>query len=386
MTMWPDRGALDLFGITLPIIQAPMAGANGSALAIAVSQAGGLGSLPCAMLSPAQARDELAKIGAAKAKPINVNFFCHTQPAPDAAREAGWRERLDGYYVELALSDADSVSAPARMPFDDAMCEIVEEHAPEVVSFHFGLPQARLLDRVRATGAKIISSATSVDEARWLADSGCDAIIAQGFEAGGHRGMFRSDDIATQAGLFALLPQIADAVKCPVIASGGIADGRGVAAAFALGASAVQIGTAYLFCPEATLSAVHRAALREAKDDSTALTNLFSGRPARGIINRLMREAGPMSDMTPAFPLASAALAPLRAKVEKAGSGDFSPLWAGQAAALGREAPAGELTHQIAADALAIFARLASKRKERPHGALFRNSLPVPPYRSAGGV
>jgi nitronate monooxygenase len=359
--MWPDRRLLDLFATALPIIQAPMAGSNGSALAIAVSKAGGLGSLPCAMLSPEQARSELAKFRAATSAPVNVNFFCHAEPQPDIAREAAWRRRLEGYYAEFALTEADAVTAPARTPFDDAMCEVVEEFAPEVVSFHFGLPERRLLDRVRATGAKIISSATTVDEARWLQDNDCDAIIAQGYEAGGHRGMFRTETIATQAGLFALLPQIADAVKCPVIASGAIADGRGVAAAFALGASAVQIGTAYLFCPEATASPLHRAALRAAKDDSTTLTNLFSGRPARGIVNRLMREQGPISDVAPAFPLASAALAPLRAKAEKAGSGDFSPLWSGQAAALCRDMPAGELTQQIADEALAILTRLAPK-------------------------
>jgi nitronate monooxygenase len=338
-----------------------MAGSNGSALAIAVSQAGGLGSLPCAMLSPEQARSEMTTIRAATSAPVNVNFFCHAEPRPDIARETAWRQKLEGYFAEFALTEADAVNAPTRKPFDDAMCEVVEEFAPEVVSFHFGLPEARLLNRVRATGAKVISSATTVDEARWLADHGCDAIIAQGVEAGGHRGMFRTENIATQAGLFALLPQIADAVECPVIASGAIADGRGVAAAFALGASAVQIGTAYLFCPEATASPLQRAALRAAKDDSTALTNLFSGRPARGIVNRLMREAGPMSDAAPAFPLASAALAPLRAKAETAGSGDFSPLWSGQAAALGRDMPAGDLTRRIADEALAVLAALVPK-------------------------
>lgn len=359
--MWPSTRILDLFGVELPIVQAPMAGANGSALAIAVSQAGGLGSLPCAMLSPAQARAELAAIRAATPKPVNVNFFCHTQSSPDAAREAGWRRRLEEYYAELALTGADAASAPMRMPFDDSMCEIVEEFAPEVVSFHFGLPEARLLDRVRRSGAKVISSATTADEALWLEERGCDAVIAQGFEAGGHRGMFRTREVATQAGVFALVPQIADAVKIPVIAAGAVADGRGVAAAFALGACAAQIGTAYLFCPEATITPLHRAALRAAKDDSTAVTNLFSGRPARGVVNRLMREAGPLSDVAPEFPLASAALAPLRAKAEKAGSTDFSPLWSGQGAALGRERPAGELTRGIADDALAALARLSGK-------------------------
>lgn len=359
--MWPDDRIQKLLGVDLPIIQAPMAGANGSALAIAVAEAGGLGSLPCAMLSPAQTRSEWTAIRAATSRPVNLNFFCHAQPETDPAREAGWRARLEVYYEELALTDADALAAPARMPFDEVMCELVEELAPAAVSFHFGLPRADLLDRVRATGAKILSSATSVDEGRWLEDNGCDAIIAQGLEAGGHRGMFRTGDIATQAGLFALLPQIADAVKCPVIASGAIADGRGVAAAFALGAAGVQIGTAYLLCPESTISPVHRAALRQAGDDSTTVTNVFSGRPARGIVNRLMRETGPISGDAPAFPLASAALAPLRAKAEKSGSGDFSPLWAGQSAALAQELPAREFTRLIAADALSAMSRLMRK-------------------------
>jgi nitronate monooxygenase len=233
------------------------------------------------------------------------------------------------------------------------MCDLVAEVRPEVVSFHFGLPERGLLERVRATGAKILSSATTVDEARWLEDQGCDAIIAQGHEAGGHRGMFLTEDIATQVGTMALVPQVADAVKVPVIAAGGIADGRGIAAAFALGAGAVQIGTAYLFCPEAKVGAAHRAALATSKDDATTLTNVFSGRPARGIVNRLVREVGPMSEIAPEFPLAAGAVAPLRAATEAAGSGDFLPLWSGQAGPLGRELPAGELTRQLAADALA---------------------------------
>ena len=361
--MWPSSRIQDLFGIELPIIQAPMAGANGSALAIAVAQAGGLGSLPCAMLSPAQIRSEIETIRASTSAPINLNFFCHDAPPPDPAREAAWRERLAGYYAELGIDLDAAAPAPTRAPFDETMCAIVEDTKPQVVSFHFGLPAQPLLERVRATGAKIISSATSVAEARWLEERGCDAIIAHGVEAGGHRGMFQSADIATQASVFALTPQIADAVRAPVIASGAIADGRGIAAAFALGASAVQIGTAYLFCPESTISQAHRAALKGAGANSTALTNVFSGRPARGLINRFMRETGPISTTAPAFPLASGALAPLRAKAESAGSGDFSPLWSGQAAALARELPADELTRQLAARARGVLSQLAIRQE-----------------------
>jgi nitronate monooxygenase len=350
--MWPDRRLLDLVGIDLPIIQAPMAGANGSAMAIAVSEAGGLGSLPCAMLDAAKVRAEIGVIRQRTAKPINVNFFCHMPPAPDPQREAAWRGGLKAYYIELGL-DADA-SAPAvnRAPFDEAMCEIMEDLKPEVVSFHFGLPKRALLDRVKAAGCLVIGSATTVEEARWLEANSCDAIIAQGNEAGGHRGMFLASDIATQAGTFALVPQVVDAVKVPVVAAGGVGDGRGIAAAFALGASGVQVGTSYLFTPQATIIDLHRAALSAARDDRTALTNLFSGRPARGLINRLMRELGPISELAPAFPTAGGALAPLKAKAEEAGRSDFSSLWSGQAAALACESDAAELTRKLAQDAL----------------------------------
>ncbi len=358
--MWPDRRLLDLIGIELPIVQAPMAGATGSTMAIAASEAGGLGSLPCAMLDAAKARAEIGVIRQRTAKPLNVNFFCHTPPKPDPDRDAAWKERLAAYYTELGLDASASAPAVNRAPFDEAMCEIVEEHKPEVVSFHFGLPEQALLSRVKACGCLVLSSATTVEEARWLEDHGCDAIIAQGYEAGGHRGMFLTDDIATQPGAFALVPQVVDAVKVPVIAAGGIADGRGIAAAFALGAAGAQIGTAYLFTPESLITDLHRAALRVARDDQTALTNVFSGRPARGLVNRVMREVGPMSERAPAFPTAGSALAPLKAKAEAAGSSDFSSLWAGQAASLGREIGAGDLTRQLAADAEQRLKALAS--------------------------
>lgn len=357
--MWPDRRVLDLLSLDLPIVQAPMAGPVDAEMVIAVSEAGGLGGLPCAMMTPEKARAELGIIRQRTARPINVNFFCHHPPADDDARELAWKRRLESYYLELGLDPTAPVARSARAPFDAAFCEIVEEFRPEVVSFHFGLPNRSLLNRVRATGAKILSSATTVDEAVWLEGEGCDAIIAQGAEAGGHRGIFLTSDISTQAGTMALVPQVVDAVSVPVIAAGGIADARGIVAAFALGASAVQIGTAYLFCPEAKVSALHLAALREARDDDTAITNVFTGRPARGIVNRIMREVGPMSDLTPDFPLAGAALAPLRAKTEPLGTSDFMSLWSGQAARLGREMPAGELTRTLGEEAQGLLAKLA---------------------------
>jgi nitronate monooxygenase len=360
---WPDRRLLELLGFALPIIQAPMAGANGAAMAIAASQAGGLGSLPCGMLGPDKVRAEIGVIRQQTSKPVNVNFFCHTPPEPDPAREQNWRQTLAPYYAELGLDTSATAPVPNRAPFDDQMCALVEELKPEVVSFHFGLPAPELLRRVKAHGCVVIASATSAAEARWLEDNGCDAVIAQGYEAGGHRGMFLNSDITIQAGTFALVPQVVDAVTVPVIAAGGISDARGIAAAFALGAAGGQMGTAYLLTPEATISDLHRAALLRAGDDQTALTNLFSGRPARGLMNRVMREAGPMSDAAPAYPTAGGALAPLKAKAEAAGLDDFSSLWSGQAAGLATEMGAGELTRQLAKDSLQLLARLGAAQQ-----------------------
>ena len=358
--MWPDRRLIELFRIELPIVQAPVAGAMNWELAAEVAAAGGLGSLPCAMLNPEQVRSEMGKIRARTKNPINLNFFCHTPPVPNNAREARWRDRLAPYYRELAVDPAAPIPSSNRTAFDAAMCDVVEETKPDVVSFHFGLPAEPLLGRLKAAGFPVMSSATTAAEARWLEERGVAAVIAQGYEAGGHRGMFLSDDLAAQVGTFALIPQVVDAVKVPVIAAGGVTDARGIAAALALGAAGVQMGTAYLWSPEAKISAPHRAALRSGRDDGTAVTNLMTGRPARGFVNRVMRDIGPISDVAPEFPLAAGALAPLRAKAEAQGSGDFSPLWAGQAASLGCTLPAGELTRKLAADALARLREMGS--------------------------
>jgi nitronate monooxygenase len=375
-TAWPSRRLQDLLGIDLPFVQAPMAGASLSAMAIAVSEAGALGSLPCAMLTPEQAGRELDAIRSGTRKPFNVNFFCHRPPRADAAAEGAWRRRLAPYYAEFGLDPAAAATGATRTPFDESMCALVEERRPRVVSFHFGLPDDALLERVRKTGARILSSATTVEEARWLEGRGCDAIIAQGLEAGGHRGVFLTADLQTQLGTFSLVPLIASAVKVPVIAAGGIMDGRGIAAAFALGASGVQLGTAYLFCPESTISAAHRALLSQ-QDGHTAVTNVMTGRPARGILTRLMREVGPMSPDAPAFPLAGAAVAPLRAAAEARGSGDFSPLWAGQAFQLGRPQGAAELTRTLAEEALAHLAALAPPGPSQPgtSAAIWRTQI-----------
>lgn len=335
-----------LLGVELPIIQAPMAGATTPEMVIAVSEAGGLGSLPSAQYDERGLRAALDRVRAGTSRPINLNFFCHTNPADDPARQAAWLSQLTGYYAEAGL-DPDMPKAPSgRTPFDATGAAVVEDYRPEVVSFHFGLPPADLLDRVKRTGAVVIASATTVAEARWLVERGVDAVIAMGAEAGGHRGSFLTDRMSEQIGTFALVPQIVDAVSVPVIAAGGISDRRGVEAAFALGAAGVQVGTAYLVTPEASISDVHRQALGS-PDRPTAVTNLFTGRPARGIVNRLMSELGPLSKDAPAFPTAGGAIGPLRSAAEKAGSDDFSPIWAGQSFPLAQPMLASVLTRML---------------------------------------
>lgn len=330
-----------------------------SPLTAAVSRAGGLGSLACASLTPGQVFEQVRLIRMETASAFNLNFFCHAHPKQDPIKDIQWRSLLLEYYAEQGVA-LPSVASAGRMPFDEVMCEVIEEIKPAVVSFHFGLPAQELMQRVRNTGAVILSSATTVQEALWLEDRGVDAVIAQGREAGGHRGMFQSDDIEAQPGLFALLPQVVDAVQVPVIAAGAIADGRGIAAAFALGASAVQLGTAYLRTPQAGRSEAHLRAIAEAREDSTRLTNLFTGRPARGQLNRFMREKGPMNASAPAFPLAAQLVNPLSASSERQGSNEFSMLWSGEAAAMAKAADAEELTRELWEEGMRISKSIGS--------------------------
>jgi len=357
--MWPDRRIIDLFKTEFPILLAPMAGVMDADLAIAVAEGGGVPSVPCGMISPEKAREQVRIVRQRVSAPINLNFFCHEAVEADPAREAIWRQRLASYYREYGVDPATPINAAARAPFDSAFCDVVEELKPEIVSFHFGLPEAALLKRVKAAGCLVMSSATIVKEAIWLEQHGVDVVIAQGAEAGGHRGMFLTDNIAEQVGTFALVPQVVDAVNVPVIATGGIADGRGIAAAFALGAAGVQVGSAYLRCPESKVIAPARLLLAAANDDSTVITNVMTGRPARGVANRAMREVGPISPDAPAFPHSATALGPLKQAAEKLGRTDFTNIWAGQALRLGRDMPAAKLTRALADDALARMSRLA---------------------------
>lgn len=337
-----------MLDIELPIIQAPMAGVQGSALAAAVSGAGGLGSLPCAMLDIETVRSEMKVIRQLTMKPVNLNFFCHTMPQADVLLEAKWRSQLGLYYRQYGVDEKKLTAGAVRQPFTESHLHLLSELAPSVVSFHFGLPEEKLLDQVKALGAKILASATTVQEALWLESRGVDAIIAQGSEAGGHRGMFLSTDLATQMGTFSLVPQIVRAVGLPVIAAGGIADAQGVRAALDLGASAVQLGTAFLLCSECNTSALHREALKSEAAGHTAITNVFSGRPARSIVNRLVAELGPINDEVPPFPLAGAGTALLRSLAENQGRADFTPLWCGQNASGCKEISATELVQELA--------------------------------------
>jgi nitronate monooxygenase len=348
VTGWPDTRFTALVGAAHPIVLAPMAGAGGVDLCVGAMLGGALGSLPCGMLGPDRVRDQVAEVRRRASGPLNLNFFCHEMPA--AADDQAWRALLAPFRYEFG-AEAESGAAP-RLPFDEAMCALVEALRPEVVSFHFGLPGRTLLDRVKSSGAVVIGNATSVAEARWLEERGVDAIVAQGWEAGGHSGRFLGSDPAEAMALFALVPQVVDRVAVPVIAAGGIGDARGIAAAFRLGASAVQLGTAYLHCPESLIPPPHREGLATAP---TRFTNLLTGGLARGIAGRLVRELGATRAEAPPYPLAATALAPIRAAAEKQGEYGFGPLWAGQAGPLGRALPAADLTRALAAETLAMI-------------------------------
>lgn len=334
-------------GLQAPLIQAPMAGVQDHRLAAAVCEAGALGSLPAAMLTPDALATQLQALTQATSRAYNVNFFCHAAPVPDEGVEAAWRQLLAPYYAEFGLDIQATPSGAARVPFNHDLADVLQTFKPAMVSFHFGLPAPDLLGRVKSWGSLVLSSATTVAEAQWLQAHGADAVIAQGLEAGGHRGLFLSEALDSQRPLAQLLPDIVAAVSLPVIAAGGLASAQDLSRVRQLGAASAQVGSAYLCCDESTTSALHRAALLATDAPATALTRLFTGRPARGLVNRLMRELGPLNPAAPAFPLATSALAPLRAAAESRHSTDFTPLWAGQNFAACRPGPAADLTREL---------------------------------------
>lgn len=339
--------AKEFFGVRRPIIQSPMAGVQDSSLTIAVSNAGGMGSLPCAMLSREQIVDELEIITRATSYPFNLNFFCHTAPVHNAGREARWRQALQSFFTEYDLDINETGASFARQPFSQDIIDAIEPFNPPVLSFHFGLPAPKLIKHAKAWGAIIIASATTVKEALWLEANGADAVIAQGLEAGGHRGLFLSTDITTQVASLSLITQTLSAVNIPVIAAGGFSNAKDVGAVLSLGAIAVQLGTTYLLCDETKTSLLHRAAIKSEESQHTVITNVFSGRPARSIVNRLVREAGPISTEVPEFPLAATAVGALKQAAEAKNSSDFSSLWCGQNATGCKEISAAELTIEL---------------------------------------
>lgn len=332
----------ELLGIERPLLQAPMSGYATPALAAAVSEAGGLGALGSAILPMDEIHAQAAAVREATDRPFLLNFFCHEPPRPSAEVLAAARDALAPLYAEFDLGEPPKPELPA-LTFGSDHLEAVLEIRPAAVSFHFGLPAPAAVERLREAGIKVLSSATTVSEAVRLQELGADAVIAQGAEAGGHRGSFLVDGGVGMVGTLALVPQVADAVNVPVVAAGGIADGRGLAAVLALGAGAANVGTAFLECPESAVPALYRDALKDARDDSTTITRTFSGRPARAVRNRLTELDAPALP----FPEQMALTAPLAQAAAERGSPELMPVWAGQAAALSQAVPAGELVRGI---------------------------------------
>ena len=355
---WPRSDLIDLLGITHPIIQAPMASASTPDMAAAVCNVGGLGSLGCAMYDTDGVRGVVADLRRQTDRPFNLNFFVHQEPDLTAADTEPMRALLAPYYAERGVETVPEVSVPFPT-FGEAMLETLLDLRPPIVSFHFGLPSNAAVTALKASGVIIMASATTVPEASALADGGVDAIVAQGHEAGGHRGTFAEPFEDGLVGTMALVPQIVDAVEVPVIAAGGIADGRGIAAAFMLGASGAQIGTAYLTCPESSADEIYRAVLRQGRGDQTRVTRLFTGRPARSLRNRLIDElADPEKDAAP-FPSQTSLTAPLRKAAARDNAAELRLLWSGQAVALNRTMPAAELTVTLIKEAQACLDRHA---------------------------
>jgi nitronate monooxygenase len=354
--MWPRKDLIELLGITHPIIQAPMAGSTTPAIVASVSNAGGMGSLGCARDTAESLREKGAEIRRATNKPYNLNFFVHKNPPPDPAGAARMAQRLKPYYEALGIRETP---APKRIypDFDDSLVEALIELRPPVVSFHYGMPDREAVAALKKAGSVLLSSATTAEEARWLEEAGADAVIAQGYEAGGHRGT-REPSTDSGLGSIALIPQVVDAVEVPVIAAGGIADGRGIAAAFALGASGVQIGTAFLSTPESGINPLYRSALARGGAMGTALTRAVSGRMARALRNRFVEEMRPYEDEALAFPLQYDMTGPLQAASLKKGSDEMLAMWAGQAVALNRPMAAAELVETLVEETKAVLAGL----------------------------
>ena len=330
----------------VPLIQAPMAGAQDEELAIAVARAGGVGSIPCAGLNPKEVLASAVRFKAKTDGPLNLNFFCHPQTDHDPKREAVWLQELQRFYDELSLAP-DYATGSLPNALNTAMVDVVCAIKPAVVSFHFGLPASHLMGRLHETGAKIIATATTVAEAVFLEKNGCDAVIAQSQDAGGHQGMFLQTDIPDRLSTLELVARFARELRrAPVIAAGGIADANAIRTVMDGGAAGVQVGTRFLKSPEAKITPLHLATLTGGQDRETAITNVFTGRPARGFFNRLVREIGPINPNVPAFPFAISALAPLKSAT--AGTEDFLSMWAGESWRAGEIKAAAAIVEELA--------------------------------------
>lgn len=340
---------LTTLGVSLPILQAPMAGVSTPAMAAAVSSAGGLGSIGVGAVDAETARGMIAAVRAATDRPFNVNVFCHRPAVADGAREAAWLARLAPHFARVGAEPPGQLREVfTSFVEDDAMLAMLLEERPRVVSFHFGLPSAEQIAALRGAGIVLLASATNVEEGRSVAAAGIDAVVAQGFEAGGHRGVFEPEAPDGCLGTMALTRLLVRNLEIPVIAAGGIMDGAGIAAALVLGASAAQLGTAFIACPESAADAGFRAALLSAASGHTVMTKAISGRPARGIVNRLTALGEETADdMIPAYPMAYDAAKALIAAAKAAGEAGFGAHWAGQAAPLARAMPAAELVAQL---------------------------------------
>ncbi len=354
--MWPDTRLMDIFGIEYPIIQAPMAGASTPAMAAAAANNGCMGSLGCAMMKPDVYIDTFNKTRSLTNGALNMNFFCHVEPVEKPDRNERAFELLKPFYEEMGQDQMPDAVA-THFPFGDEIFEAVLQACPNVMSFHFGLPNQKYVDALKERGVKILCSATTAAEAREQEARGVDAVIAQGWEAGGHHGFYLEKQTAA-IGTFALVPQLVDAVDIPVIAAGGIADGRGIAAALALGASGVQIGTAFLTTEETGIPEVHKNSLLASDGSNTQLTRIFSGRPARGLQNRYMDEIKPFEDELPDFPLMNTLTGPLRKFSAENDKPDFVAQWSGQAVSLNRTGTTAELIQRLVEETQSVIGKL----------------------------
>jgi len=355
--MWPNSKLIELLEIEHPILQAPMGGESTPAMAIAVGNAGGLGGLGCSYMSNAELVEKVEQIRAGTTAPFNLNFFAHPPPAADAESYARTRDLVAPFYAELGIDELPDELHPSCSSFAESRLEALLQLRPRVVSFHFGLPRIEMVRALQDSGCLVACSATSVAEARWLNQAGIDIIIAQGWEAGGHRGSFQVCWEDSGVGGMALIPQIADAVDVPVVAAGGIADGRGIAAALILGASAVQLGSAFLSCPEANISDDYRTALQATSDDATRLTRAFSGRPARAMKNRYSEAMAQARLNFPDYPTMYGFSNPLSQAAEDNGTPGFEFYLWGQAAALNRRLSTAGLMELLICEAQTALRR-----------------------------